>query len=198
MGRHTITQNDPCNQLFEVCLLRHPAVHVPPGTCYGRLDVPLVPGWESWAAAMAGSLAAKAPERIWTSPSSRCAKVADILGRQLNLRPTPDNRLRELDFGRWEGTAWDMVPRDALDRWAADPAGFRPPGGESGSLLVQRVAGFAGMLTAKAQSCIVVSHGGPLRLLPALLRGRTADLLAPSPEPGGLSILRLGTGRGEA
>lgn len=160
--------------------------------------MPLAPGWESCAAAQAESLATKAPQRLWTSPSSRCAQVADALGRRLNLPPVRDNRLRELDFGGWEGMAWNAVPRDALDRWAADPAGFRPPGGESGTMLMERVASFAAMLTADARSCIVVSHGGPLRLLPAFLQGMAADLLAASPEPGSLSVVRVRNRLGEA
>ena len=105
------------------------------------------------------------------------------------MRPELDPRLLELDFGEWEGRSWDAVERPALDRWAADPRGFRPPGGESGAELVQRVEGFARMLAGNARPCLVIAHGGPLRLLPALLAGDEVDLLAPSPEPGGLRIV---------
>ena len=82
----------------------------------------------------------------------------------------------ELDFGEWEGKRWDDIPRGDLGRWAADPMGFRPPGGESGAELVARVTDFCGGL---AEDCVVVSHGGPLKVLSALLRGQAVDLLAP-------------------
>ena len=173
-------------------MLRHPAVAVAAGTCYGRLDVALEPGWEDWAAQHAATLAGLAPQRIWSSPSARCLSVAEALGSRLGLGTVPDARLLELDFGEWEGRAWEQVPRAALDRWAADPPGFRPPGGESGAELVERIAGFARMLAEQARPCAVVSHGGPLRLLPALLLGDPVDLLASPPALGALRVLRVG------
>ncbi len=100
-----------------------------------------------------------------------------------------DPRLLELDFGDWEGVSWDSVPRAALDRWAADPLGFCPPGGESGAALLRRVEDFACALFRDGRPCLVVSHGGPLRLLPALLDGGAVDLLAPAPEPAVVRIV---------
>jgi alpha-ribazole phosphatase len=151
----------------------------------------LSPGWpdlvESWSA----QLAAVAPERIWTSPALRCAAVASVLSDRLRLPLSQDNRLLELDFGDWEGQCWDGLPRAALDRWAADPAGFRPPGGESGADLMGRVTAFADQLRRESRSCIVVSHGGPLRVLRPLLRGEAVDLLAASPALGALELLQV-------
>ena len=152
----------------------------------------LAPGWEGWVAKQAAALAGLAPDRIWSSPSARCLSVAEALGSRLGLAAVPDARLLELDFGEWEGRAWDQVPRAALESWAADPLGFRPPGGESGAELVGRAGGFARMLADQARPCVVVSHGGPLRLLPALLRGNPVDLLASPPALGALQVLRVG------
>jgi alpha-ribazole phosphatase len=180
---------------FAVALLRHPPIKLAAGTCYGRTDAPLAAGWESWAANMAARLAAGEPgcgwRRLWSSPSLRCASIAGTLAKRLHLEPALDERLMELDFGDWEGQSWTDVPRDALDRWAADPAGFKPPGGESGAALIDRAAGFGRMLLNEARPCIVLSHGGPLRLLRALLQGQTADLLARPPGLGSLEILRV-------
>ena len=172
-----------------VALLRHPVVRVAPATCYGRTDVPLAPGWRRSVPALAASLATTAAVRIWSSPSSRCAIFAAALGRRLTLTVTCDERLSELDFGAWEGRGWDTVPRDDLDLWAADPLAFRPPGGERGADLVARVGGFAALLRAAARPCIVVSHGGPLRLLPELLGDTPASLLATPPPAGSLRIV---------
>ena len=105
-----------CNRAFDLALLRHPPILAVAGTCYGRLDLPLAPGWEGWAASQATLLAGLAPERIWSSPARRCLSVADALAERLGLAVTPDARLLELDFGDWEGRAWDDVPRAALDR----------------------------------------------------------------------------------
>ena len=149
----------------------------------------LAPDWHDGVAGQLQPLRALAPWRVWSSPSTRCASVARFIGQRLGVRTVLDPGLLELDFGDWEGRSWDAVERQALDRWAADPRAFSPPGGESGAALVQRVACFARRLGRDARPCLVIAHGGPLRLLPALLAGDEADLLTPAPEPGRLRIV---------
>lgn len=162
-----------------VVLIRHPAVLVTPGTCYGRLDLDLHPDAADEAARLRAAVDTFAG-RIWTSPARRCRQIA-------GARAITDDRLRELDFGAWEGLAWDAVPRAALDRWAAAPLDFTPPGGESGAALLRRVGAFHAELRARGEDCVVVSHGGPLKLLAAMLHGETPDLLAPAPALGSVS-----------
>ncbi len=158
--------------------MRHPAVAVAPGVCYGRLDV---------AVADAGAVTALAARlagfggTVWTSPARRCRVVAAALGPHV-----VDPRLQELDFGAWEGLAWDAIPREWLDAWAADPWRFAPPGGESARGLRARVAKFHAMLLAHGQDCVVVAHGGPLKFLSALCAGEAPDPLAPAPPLGTL------------
>ena len=162
-----------------IALVRHPAV-VPDGRCYGRLDLDVADP------AAVGRLAAElAPlgGTVWTSPARRCRLVAEALGEH-----RVDVRLQELDFGAWEGVPWGDVPPASLDAWAADPWRFAPPRGESGAALVARVRAFASLCTTGDH--IVVTHGGPLKVLTALLRGDPVQLLSPAPPPG--SITRLG------
>jgi alpha-ribazole phosphatase len=163
-------------------LIRHPRPLIAPGVCYGRLDTPPHP--DADIPAIAASLAGVAVTTLWTSPALRCAALADAIGAVTGLPPRRDERLRELDFGTWEGQPWDAIPRASLDVWAANPAVFAPPGGETGAALVARVAAFHDMLRATGDTAIVVSHAGPLKLLAALLRGRPIDLFAPSPAMG--------------
>jgi alpha-ribazole phosphatase len=160
-------------------LVRHPAADVAAGICYGRLDVPVTD------AAAVASLVARLVGlggTIWTSPAQRCRMVAEALGAA-----RIDPRLQELDFGAWEGLAWDEVPRAALDAWAADVSGFAPPGGERGSALIARVTAFASGLSGGDH--VVVTHGGPLKVLTALFRGLPVDLLAPSPALGSVTLI---------
>jgi alpha-ribazole phosphatase len=167
---------------MQVVLVRHPAPDIAAGVCYGRLDVPLRAG-----ATLASSLPALDLARIWTSPSQRCRAVAEAMARPLRV----EARLLELDFGAWEGMAWDAVPRAALDAWAADPLGFAPPGGESGAALLARVRAVHRDLLAAGEDCAVISHGGPLKLLAALLRGDPPDLLAPAPPIGSVQVVAV-------
>jgi alpha-ribazole phosphatase len=167
----------------KIVLVRHPAPDIAAGLCYGRLDIGLRPD----AAALRGIAAALAGHgltRVWTSPARRCLAVARATG----LPWQADARLQELDFGEWEGVAWDDVPRDALDAWAADPLGFVLPGGESGAVLLRRVREMHAALLAADEDCAIVAHGGPLKLLAALLRGEQPDPLAPAPPLGSVQV----------
>ena len=164
-------------------LVRHPPADIAPGRCYGRLDVGLRDPAD--AARLATVIRAHRPVAVWSSPSRRCRSVAEALAVPTRL----DARLLELDFGDWEGVAWEAVPRPALDAWAADPLGFAAPGGESGAALLARVAEVARALRAAAGPVAVVSHGGPLRLLGPLLRGEPPDLLATAPAPASITLV---------
>jgi alpha-ribazole phosphatase len=172
---------------MRVVLIRHPAPLIAPGVCYGRLDIPLHPTSAPDVTRITADPALRGIARAWTSPARRCRAVADaIAGAALTI----DDRLQELDFGDWEGRAWDSVDRACLDRWAADPLSFAPPGGESGRAIIARVQAFAADLRTEGRNCAVVSHGGPLKILGALLQGRPVDLLAPAPPLGSLRSVR--------
>ena len=174
------TQERSCNTGPSIVLMRHPAPLLPrAGICYGRLDVGLQPGWQEAVDLM--ELPDLVGVRIWSSPAARCAQPAARLSLRLGATVTIDTRLQELDFGAWEGLDWERVPRAALDRWAADLEGFAPPGGETGTALIARVRDYAAALRAEARNAIVVSHGGPLRILAPLLRGAPVDLSQPAP-----------------
>ena len=99
----------------------------------GQLDVPLMPQGREEAAALARRLNGVRIDRIVSSPMLRALETAQIVatGRPVEV----DARLRELDYGRWEGLTYAEI--DAHDpelrmRWEHDPAGTHSPGGESG------------------------------------------------------------------
>jgi alpha-ribazole phosphatase len=166
---------------MKIVLVRHPPARVAPGICYGRLDLQLRDG----IGALAADPAFIGITRVWTSPARRCRELAlAISGEAIS-----DPRLLELDFGAWEGRPWDEVPRVLLDEWAAAPLEFAPPGGESGAALVARVGSFHDDLMRAGEDCIVISHGGPLKVLSALLAGRPVDPLAPAPALGSVSMV---------
>ena len=167
---------------MQLILVRHPAPDITAGTCYGRLDIDLGPAGLAAIEPMRAALAARGINRVVTSPARRCLRLA----RAIAAEPIVDHRLQELDFGAWEGLSWDLVPRSLLDAWADDPVGFAPPGGESGAALIARVRLACAALREAGEDCIVVTHGGPLRLMPALLRGDAPDLLAPTPPIGAM------------
>jgi len=157
---------------MDLYLIRHPAVATAPGLCYGSSDVGLRDAPAIGAALIAEKLAmltggASAALRISTSPLMRCATVA----KALTDRPCVDAHLREIDFGRWEGVAWDAVPRDEIDAWAADIEHGRPHGGESVRMLADRTAYWLAQLDTPP-----VQAAGDSLVTQGARAGRTAQI----------------------
>ncbi|MBS1189857.1 MAG: phosphoglycerate mutase [Rhodocyclaceae bacterium] len=137
-------------------LVRHPQPVVPPGTCYGRLDVP-AEGVEDAVERLRALLPAGLP--VWTSPLVRCRRLAE----GLHTQPMVDGRLAEMDFGAWEGRPWEAIGAAALDAWAADVAGFAPPGGESAREVQGRA--LACIAELAVDEAVLVTHAGVQRVL---------------------------------
>lgn len=181
---------------MEVVLIRHAQPDVAAGVCYGRLDLALALPVTPVPAQIAAGLAP--PHRIVTSPAARARDTAAQLRACVAGLPDHDvePRLREMDFGTWEGQRWDAIPRDALDLWAADLMGARPHGGESPAQVMARVGEWADALDVEAdQRLWVVTHAGPMRMLAAHWLGITlAQTLQWSLGFGATCKFRLGDG----
>lgn len=143
-------------------LVRHPPPLIAAGICYGRLDLP----GENPAAA-AERLRAELPPGlpVWSSPLQRCRLLAETL----HPAPVLDERLAEMNFGAWEGRPWESIPRAELDAWAADIAGYAPPGGESPRAVQERALAFVTGLDVP--EAVLVTHAGVIRTLLAHQRG---------------------------
>jgi alpha-ribazole phosphatase len=170
---------------MRVVLLRHPAPAIKAGICYGRLDVGLTEATSASLHQLAAEAVFRGAQEVWSSPARRCRQPAEAIATASRVPLRMDARLWELDFGAWEGQPWEAIGREELDRWAADPLGFAPPGGESGAALIARVTAFHAELQ---RDCVVVAHGGPLIVLTALLRGVPVDLLARAPALGSVLV----------
>ena len=151
-------------------LVRHAVPLLAPGICYGRTDVP-PDSAATLRAAEALAAALPAGCRVVRSPLRRCTALAEALHRlRPDLPSTADPRLAEMDFGDWEGHAWDALGADRLDAWTADFAHHAPGGGESVAGFMARVAGaFDEVLASGDTNVVWIAHAGV---------GRAAQLLA--------------------
>lgn len=148
------------------------------GRLQGQTDTPLNPKGRDQADAVGRTLAGAFPDLsghvFVASPLERASETMRRVRRGLGLDPEAfavDDRLKEMTFGRWEGSTFAdirirepavMKARDA-DRW-----GHRPPGGESYQDVADRFAEFLAGLEGPA---VVVSHGGVARVALALIGG---------------------------
>ena len=137
-------------------LIRHPKPQIEPGICYGQLEISA-----KIEMTEVDRLRAELPPGlpVWSSPLLRCRHLAE----QLHPLPMLDDRLAEMNFGEWEGRPWDKIPRHELDAWAADLAGYAPPGGESPRALQRRALAFVASLTVP--EAVIVTHAGVIRTL---------------------------------
>ena len=103
-------------------------------------------------------------ERIVTSPMTRCAQLAEVLAEERGLTISVDARLREMDFGRWEGVPWSQILRSELDEWASDFMHARPHGGESVFQVKTRVAAALNQYIALTGNTLLVTHAGVIKV----------------------------------
>ena len=151
---------------MRLTLVRHTRPAVPEGVCYGRTDVDLAPSFEDDAARVVAAL--PAAERLVTSPLRRCRRLAERIGDARGLVPVVDERLREMDFGAWEGVRWASISREELDAWADDFHHAHPHGGESVHVVRSRVESAIGDYRRSGLSHLAVTHAGIIRAARAL------------------------------
>ncbi len=106
-------------------------------------------------------------DAIYASDSDRARETAEIVAETLELPVHADKRLREVNFGEWEGLTRDEIDRHyagAFSRWEAcerpSPAGVEPDEDMAERVLrslLEIAAGHAG------GRVLVVTSGGPIR-----------------------------------
>lgn len=146
------------------------------GRCYGRLDVGLAPAGREQIQAVAKMLAAEPLSAIYASPRRRTRESAEILAQGRSCAIQSEERLREIDFGDFEGRTYDEIARshpDLYRQWMAHPTETQFPNGESFRRMRERVLCAAREIFGRhrGQSIAVVSHGGVNRII-------LADVLA--------------------
>jgi alpha-ribazole phosphatase len=146
---------------------------------FGSTDVGLsATGWQQMRATVAGSCW----DLIVSSPLQRCADFAWTLARELGARCRFDADWREMSFGQWEGrSAAELLETDGerLRRFWADPSLQSPPGGEPLSELHLRVMAAWQRVVYDPDSgrMLIVTHGGPIRVLRAVASGLALSAL---------------------
>jgi alpha-ribazole phosphatase len=138
-------------------LIRHAPVAGPKGLIHDS-DAPADLSDIAAFAALRARLPAQAAS--FASPSRRTLQTAAALG----LRPTPEPKFREQNFGAWTGRRHDDLARELGDAYAdfwRAAGNNAPPAGESFAEQIVRVRdGFDGL---PAVDAVLVVHSGTVR-----------------------------------
>lgn len=186
-------------------LLRHGPTSAPPGCFAGSSDVPL----SGKGLARLDNIRARLKDiDCWyCSPMLRTRQTLEYLQQKgcSAREPLYDERLREIDFGRWElQTFADIAAKDE-DQLAAwnQYLDFVFPEGEAVTAFIERVKAmltvFSGMETSVGTSIrtstntvAVVTHGGVIRTMICLALGISPrNYLLFDVQPASLTVLEL-------
>ena len=102
-------------------------------------------------------------EIAFCSPLIRARHTAETIVGERKITLIPDERLRELNFGPWEGTDLQMI-KEGTNNPFTNPGGYQPPeGAESFAQLYARSGEFVREvllpLEEKYETVLVVAHG---------------------------------------
>ena len=145
---------------MDIYLIRHTSVDVPQGVCYGQTDVPLKPSFEQEAETVKQNLSEHSFDAVYTSPLSRCIKLASYCGYPDAKR---DDRLKEISMGDWEMKAFDEIKDPQLQEWHNDFLHVPTLNGESYQDIQTRISSFLEEIKTSGYNKIAIfAHGGIL------------------------------------
>ncbi|MFZ4718576.1 MAG: histidine phosphatase family protein [Ilumatobacteraceae bacterium] len=128
------------------------------GRLQGTLDLPLDEVGLQQAAKL--PVIVRDIDRVVCSPLARARQTASVFG----LEPTVDERLREVDYGPFEGHRIADLPQEMWRRWVTE-LDYAPEGGESLQAMSARVIAALEDLAAEAEErhIVVVTHATPVK-----------------------------------
>ena len=151
---------------MEIYLIRHTAVDIAKGICYGQADIGVAETFLAEAAIIQNHL----PQNItavYSSPLKRCKKLAEYLCAAYPIEF--HDELKEINCGNWEMQAWDNIPRAEIDAWMQNHTTVRIPAGESYEDVYERVKSIFSTLNQLKGTKVIFTHGGVIRSILAYL-----------------------------
>lgn len=102
-------------------------------------------------------------DKVYVSPLCRAIETMKILGLDGEI----EDRIREVDFGAFEGNTYEKLkekfPKE-LKMWLDDMINYKVPEGESIKIAYDRVSSFLEELIEKKDNVILVCHDGVIKI----------------------------------
>lgn len=156
---------------MDLILVRHGQTETRTGICVGHADLPLSARGFTDVQQLATTWNAAPPRFLFCSDLRRAQQSAQVFAAAFAIEPLSDPRLRETDFGRWNGQHWSEIMqndkdhyRHWFDNWVIQEA----PGGESFADVLRRTGAWLASLLASTgnDDCVLaIAHAGSIRAL---------------------------------
>ncbi|WP_404346434.1 histidine phosphatase family protein [Sutcliffiella horikoshii] len=141
-------------------------------------------------------------DTIYSSDLIRCQRTLEYL--HLRHSPNLDPRIREMNFGVWEGKKYEDLKEDpCYQKWLDNWELHSTPSGESGQMFQQRVDAFVSemlnrdKLSLEKASILVMTHGGVIRYMLRKFKATNSFWESPAVTHGRGLLLRLVAREGE-
>lgn len=166
VGSQPATQNSRCMDLI---LVRHGCTDAEPGLCLGQADLPISSRGFTDVQQLAATWNGSAPRFLFSSDLRRAQQSAQVFAAAFAIEPLTDPRLREVDFGRWNGSHWNAIMQADhgqyqhwLENWVIQAA----PEGESFADVLRRTGAWLTALIGSTENddCVLaMAHCGSIR-----------------------------------
>ncbi|MGC9136998.1 histidine phosphatase family protein [Caldivirga sp.] len=103
----------------------------------------------------------KGISRIIASPLLRARETASIIAGEIKVDLTIDERVREVEMGKWEMMKINDIGPDFL-KYSRNPLKYPPPGGEDAESVLGRMIN---VINEAKENIVVVSHYQPIASL---------------------------------
>jgi len=157
--------------MLKLIIVRHAESQWNPlGRYQGLLDPELTERGKAQAEALAYELRKEEVTRIYSSPLKRTYQTAKILSDKLGVPLYREERVIEIDHGKWSGMLVDEVKEkypEEFEMWIKEPHRIKFEGGESLEDVLNRVREFLNHVRNKHEdeTVVVVSHTVPIRCM---------------------------------
>ncbi len=152
----------------EILLIRHTSVAFPRGFCYGDLDIDVSSAFTAEATWLKEQIKNFNPDLVYSSPLQRCTKLCSFVYGDYKT----DIRLKEFNYGDWEGKTWEKINVPESSDWIFFHPEKNTPNGESFEALQERVMGFFEEISQnEAKKIVIFCHGGVIRSITAKILG---------------------------
>ena len=183
MSKKTALDRTP---LFTLLLIRHGQTDYNlERRFYGRIDTPVNATGVEQAAALSVELKDRHIDAIYSSPAKRAYMTAEPTAAGRNLTIQTDERLWEMNFGRWEGLTFEEAEAVNPEAWASWRRGETmdaPHGGETYTSSTKRISGWLESIRGdytNNETVAVFAHGAILQCLLCDLMGTKLEQLWP-------------------